>query len=77
MLKRSEEKKPTGVNPAKRAVRLVAAMALKDVSDGYHLGQVGGRTRNMDCGRHAEYYYMASGPKQTGLENVLPPTCVT
>lgn len=28
------------MNLAKKAVRLVAAMALKDVSDGYNLGQV-------------------------------------
>lgn len=38
---RKEEKAPAAcMNAAKKAVRLVAAMALKDVSDGYHLGQV-------------------------------------
>lgn len=36
-----EEKAPAAcMNAAKKAVRLVAAMALKDVSDGHHLGQV-------------------------------------
>ena len=36
-----EEKAPAAcMNAAKKAARLVAAMALKDVSDGYHLGQV-------------------------------------
>ncbi|CAM9666820.1 unnamed protein product [Scytosiphon promiscuus] len=34
------EKPPAGMAAAKKAVRLVAAMALKDVSDGYNLGQV-------------------------------------
>lgn len=29
-----------GMSAAQKAVRLVAAMALKDVSDGYNLGQV-------------------------------------
>lgn len=39
--RKEEEKAPAAcMSAAKKAVRLVAAMALKDVSDGYHLGQV-------------------------------------
>ena len=51
-----------GVSAVQKAVRLVAAMALKDVSDGYNLGQV----RMLNCTEILIFQYYTYGSSLWG-----------
>lgn len=74
---RSEGKAPAGINAAKKAVRLVAAMALQDVSDGCHLGQVGDRCGSphsslMTTQEHLKPYRATPEVKNTTENHIYP-----